>query len=218
MKYYWSIISAWLLILHCGKVPSVPALVLDERYSAISKIESIARCNGPNGIYMTEIHSTQNGACYFSQSEPDSIPYMLAQIDVKGNGFLIDPQGKILDTLSKEMLAVIRGHEIHGQMIDPFKYFSDITYSSGSNEEDNQSEKVFTAKDPLNRPVQIFFNPDQHLINKITLVNPIDTTQAIELIATSWESSQFGKMVKEAQFVQDGVDTFFFHFEYIHIE
>ncbi|WP_207097052.1 hypothetical protein [Allomuricauda sp. CAU 1633] len=191
-------------------------LTLHENYGQIHDIISIADCHSPFGAYTTEVHSLSNGSCYFIQQfSEDEAPFRVS-VDSVYQGYLIDENNNVTDTLSQEDVEMIRSHEIHKMSIAPNHYYTGLRYKKKVTEQKKELE-LYQGVDRLGNSVQLFYKPDEKLISKIEFRNPKDTTQTIELIYDRWVESEYGEMAKEIRIVQAEKDTFYFNFRFLEI-
>lgn len=190
-----------------------PSLVLPAEYQQIKSIEAEAQCRGPRGAYTTSVLSFTGGACSFTQnySYKDEIYRALIRPDYKG--FTIDSSGKILDTLSAEAVEMIRSHDFPRMFARPQDLFQAISFQKNV----DAHTHVFQAKNRLNAPVELFFDNREKQISRVGLLNPADSTQAIEIVPTQWTDTGFGKLVSALYIVQGGKDTFSFEYKTLKI-
>lgn len=200
-------------ILSCDQKNNSKNLVLDPRYQQIEKISTLANCRGPQGYYTTEVNSSTGGDCFFSQAYADSDQLFHAKVTPDNEGFVLDNNQNIIDTLPIEAVVMIKSHDFHRLNSSPEQFFHHIEF-------DKKIEKgmeLYRALDQLENKVKLFYNREKEQITKIELLNPMDTTQTIEVINKQWIDSAYGKMVKELEIVQAHKDTFYFNFEKIEI-
>ncbi|NNE26021.1 MAG: hypothetical protein HKN09_04210 [Saprospiraceae bacterium] len=215
MKPIQSIASFLLLttfILSCksDRLSNVN-LELDERYASINSIQTIANCTSPAGQFVTEVNSKSDGDCLFIQNNDIDSSTFIAHITPDNIGFILDENHAVLDTLSDKGIEMIKGHEIHRIMTSPESFYNDIRYNK-TEDYLGTTYPVFSAEDGLNNPIKIFYNPDKKRLKKIELVNPLDTSQIIEIVNNTWMNTSFGKMPKEVDIIQAKKDTYRFSF------
>jgi len=206
-----------LSFLSCSEKPAQhKELSLSDDYDKIKKIISIADCKSPSDEYVTEVHSSTDGNCYFYQKSNSGRPPFIAKIDTEYNGYMIDSTGNILDTLTKEMKSMLNGHELHMMQVHPSLYFTEISFVEKGIVMNKECE-VFQGRDKLDNLTKLYFNRDMGVISKIELLNPVDTSETIQIINKVWKDSDYGKLVQEADIIQAEKDTFSFVFKTIEI-
>ena len=186
-------------------------LVLQADYQQINDILSIADCNSSFGNYSTEVHSFKNGASYFRQDFGDDAPSFTVKLDSDNNGFIIDENKFVLDTLAIEDIEMIRGHELHKISIEPWYYFKDISFEKQIMNL-GKSMALFIGKDKLGHPIELFYDPRKKTITKISMLNPKDSSQTIEILYITWIPTAYGDLAKDIKIVQAKKDTFHFNF------
>ncbi|GEM_PF-1044330 len=223
MKEYLIIVIGFSCLLSsfsCSKKRStdqnnhIKRIELTPKYKQIENLISIADCQGPDGNYITEVHSTKNGYTYFSQKyeyKDDEFEVILENEDF---GYSVDLASGQKDTLSQPVLEVIKGHEFHKISLFPDMFFSNIMYQKDSIFR-SQSCEVFSATDHSRNPVRIFYDRNEMLIIGFNFYNPFDPSEKIETHFQKWEASDYGKLVKELEIVQAERDTFNFIFNRI---
>lgn len=184
---------------------------LDERYGQIQGISTQANCMSPQGPYTTQVESNIDGSCVFTQQFSPDEPAFIVHLTSNNEGYIMNEEGATQDTLSNLEVEMIRGHEFHMIHTNPHRYFENITFESSVDNE----VAIFSAEDQSNRPVKIYYNSIDQLIVKTEQLNPLDTTQLIEVYFNQWEAGAFGMMVKELQIIQAQKDTFYFDFDRI---
>lgn len=188
-------------------------LTLDSRYAQIKKIHSFANCDSPLGKYTTDLLSYADGTFYFTQVTDATKPAFRVKINEEHQALLIDEKENIVDTLSIEASMMIRGHDFHMIQTNPSHVFKDIQFVE---KEENHMER-YVGMDKLENEVKLFYDSKEEQLSKIELINPVDTMQIIEIVHKKWIDTDFGKMAKEIEIIQGGMDTFFFDFEFIRI-
>ena len=207
--YFASILIIWS---SCSVDSAIEEITLDPLYSDIVKIYTVALCEGPNGRYITEVQSDMEGDCVFSQLyESDATPFV-AKLTNDDQGYILDSTYNIIDTLALAAVVMIRSHEFHRMNIDPYSFFSGIKYSAKSHDKDALLLK-YIGIDKMKNPIEIYFDKDQGTINQINMLNPVDTSETIQIINKSWTNSDYGKMVKDLEIIQAERDTFTFNFK-----
>ena len=208
----YSICFLLVILWSCSrKQTEQKELVLQPNYDQIQDIVSIADCDSSFGKYITEVHSLNDGSCYFFQKFAGNATPFIVKVDAGNTGFLMNEQDVILDTLSLADVEMIRGHEIHKMSIDPWFFFQAIAYEKQLKYQGTESE-LYNGKDRLDNQVKIVYNRRKKIISKIDLLNPKDTSQTIEIIFDKWVQSNYGEMLKEIKIVQAKKDTFYFDF------
>ena len=191
-------------------------LVLHEDYHKIRDIISLADCDSPFGKYTTEVRSSADGSCYFHQKFAESDAPFIVKIDSSNSGFILNENDSVLNTLAREDVELIRGHEIHKMSIDPWFFFERLVYRKKAKQL-NATFDLYTGLDKLKHPVKIYYQPDKKLISRIELRNPKDTSQTIEIVYDKWIQGKFGPMVKKVEIIQAKKDTFYFNFSSLKI-
>ena len=203
-----------ILLAGCGEKKGLEnELILDEKYQKIDHIHSFANCDSPQGEYTTELLSYTDGTFYFTQIVDADNPLFKVKLDSENKAFLLDSLDNVLDTLPKTAALMIRGHDFHRIQTQPEKVFRNVMYSN--NKEGGLD--VFTGKDNLDNEVKLYYDRKARHISHVEMINPVDTTQLIEIIHQDWLDTDFGKMAKEIAIIQAGTDTFFFDFQYVKI-
>jgi hypothetical protein len=202
------------IIISCAKKENnVTELILDSRYKQIQNITTFAKCKGPKGNYTTEIKSSSDGSCFFRQVIENSNQPYTVKITSNLKGYVVDTLSVVLDTLPNNIVEMLRVHDFHRLHFNPQHFFDSITFDYHI----NKTMSLYRATDRLKNSVNIFYNRNTQNITKIELLNPIDTTQVIEIINKKWSDSNYGKMAKEIEIIQAKKDTFHFSFENIKI-
>lgn len=216
ISLYFLLIST-VAINSCIQTPGISnKLKLDSRYNQIQEIVAIADCDGPFGKYITEVRSSRNGECYFKQEfEQDPRPFIV-RINSNHQGFMLDDQEAVVDTLRMEDVLMIRGHENHFMHALPHLRFEEINFEKKIRQE-GQDFDLYLGKDLLNQNVKFYYLADSNRIEKLEFINPVDTTQLIEVIHKKWKQTEFGELVKELEVVQAEKDTFKFNYHTIRI-
>lgn len=186
-------------------------IVLDARYAQITHFETLAKCRGPKGMYTTKIESDTMRNCFFSQVYAYNNTPFQALLTSDSTGYVVDDKKNILDTLPQEVIEMVKSHDFHRLLTKPGQFFADITLTKKL----EPKLELYQAKDKLGNPAKLYYNPSSQLISKVELLNPMDTTQVIEIINKKWMDSAYGKMVKVLEIIQAKKDTFHFHFEQV---
>lgn len=200
-------------LLACSKQAREKELILDPRYAGIKSLSAFAKCIGPHGDYTTEVESFADGSCYFTQKYSYSASSFYSKLTADNQGYILDSLNKVIDTLSREEIEIVRSHEFHKLHTRPEHFFKHITYQKNI----DSNLELFVARDRLNNPVSLYYDKTRQLLYKTELRNPVDTTEQIEIVNQAWIDSEYGKMIKEIEIIQGGKDTFYFDFQYIDI-
>ncbi|MBS9462370.1 hypothetical protein KIM67_08105 [Flagellimonas sp. 389] len=187
---------------------------LNSKHKDFENLISIASCSGPDITYSTEVHSTKNGYTYFKQQYGSGKEDYEATIFDKTKGFTIDKNGNAIDTLSKESIEIIRGHEFHKIHITPNTFFNAIKFEEETQYQEKPCEK-YTGTDVLNNPITLYYSRKEKLILGVKLSNPNDTTEQIEIKYKEWMESDIGKIAKKVEIIQGGKDIYQFHYKSI---
>lgn len=184
-------------------------------HTDFSHLVSIARCTGPDLNYTTEVHSTKDSYSFFKQIFlPDSMQF---EAIISGDtGFALSEEGAIKDTLSPASIEMIKSHEFHKMHLMPNQFYSDIRFDKELRYQAILCEK-YLAKDHMSNPVSLLLDKTENRITGIILLNPVDTTEKIEIIYRNWMDSPMGQLVKSVEIIQASRDTFLFEFEEVKI-
>lgn len=214
IRYYIRLLSIFVLATSCSnKKLNITSLELDSRYTKIKNIHAIADCKGPYGRYTTEVKTLNTGDILFNQEYSYDGTSYFAKIVEDSLGYDLNPEGDIIDTLSLESIEMIRSHFFHRLNTKPEYFFHNIEHHKSM----TNDLEIYTAVDRLNYPATILYNKIKKIVMKFDLLNPIDTTERIEIINKSWIDSDYGDMVKELIIIQAEKDTFEFNFSKINI-
>ena len=206
-----------MALISCSEKQTEPkVLILQSEYSKVQDIKSMADCYSPFGQYTTEVHSLSDGSCYFHQKFSDSEQPFIIRLDSLNNGYIMNDEDTVIDTLSVEDVEMIRGHEIHKMSMDPEWFFKNISFDKDVTYLEEEYE-LYLGQDHLENPVYLTYNPKKKQISKIELLNPRDTTQTIEILYKTWKKTNFGYLVRMVDIVQAKKDTFNFNFKSIEI-
>ena len=210
----FSFLFLFLGMLSCNqKQEQQNKLLLDDRYQAVVNINTSASVKGPTGDFTTLINSTKNGDLFFTQNYGNEVPPFKAVVTADNNGFVIDQENNRSDSLSDINVAMIKSHDFHRIQMDPTSFFDDITYNNKLDDGTLQ----FNAKDMMDNPSSLYYDPSIRQLTKIDLINMMDTTQIIEVFHKKWTDSNFGKVVSEIEIIQAGRDTFYYTFDKIEL-
>jgi len=191
-----------------------PGIALDARYAQIAGFETLANCRGPKGNYTTKMESDTTGNCFFAQVYTYNNTPFHALLTSDTTGYVVDEQKNIQDTLPQEVIEMIKSHDFHRLLSRPEQFFTRITFMQKL----APPVELYQAKDGLGNPAKLYYNTSKHLIAKVELLNPMDTTQRIEIINKKWMESAYGKMVKELAIIQAKKDTFYFNFAQVKLK
>lgn len=208
------IITQALILLVCSSACHKPGshlqgITLDSRYTQIKNFETVAECRGPKGTYTTKVESDTNRNCLFSQFYDYNNTPFHALLTSDTTGYIVNDKKNILDTLPQEVIEMVKSHDFHRLLTKPGQFFENITFTKKL----EPQLELYQAKDGLGNPAKLYYNPSSQLISKVELLNPLDTTQFIEIINQKWMDSAYGKMVKELEIIQARKDTFHFSFK-----
>lgn len=212
---YLLIITSFFSLTSCEKasLSQDDKLALDPRYKQINEIKALADCIGPQGKYTNKISSSSDGSLLFTQVAEYRDEPFIAQIDSDGIGYTKNPNKKLLDTLSKEAIEMIRSHDFHRMQTNPKDFFKQIKYEKDL----GHHMKLYSAIDALNHPVEIAFDTQMNQIKTIELQNMMDTTESISIKFKKWMDSDYGLLAKKIEIIQAKKDTFQFNFQSINI-
>jgi hypothetical protein len=201
-------------LLSCqGKKSVVNRLELDPAYKQIQKISATASCIGPKGRFSTTVEADTLGNIFFGQEYSFKDDPFYARVSMDKTGYVISPQGSILDTLPVEAMEIIRGHAFHLMQTRPDLCLTDIRFD----QQTNDKLSLYSAKDGIGNPVSLHYDKQAKLITRIKTLNPADTSQPIDVNFTQWTDTEFGKMVRALKIIQGGRDTFNYQFNVINI-
>jgi len=204
------------LLIHCQRESSGEGLLLPAAYTGIDTLTTIADCVGPNGAYTTEVRSSRKGYGYFAQHYTDGRSPYIARAMPDQRGYAYDTLGNVTDTLSREVVAIIRGHEIHRMFIDPLGFWEEVTFRDSVIWRETDYAR-FVGQDVAGNPVDLYYHAGEQRLDKVVIRNPMDTTEQIEMIPIAWEETGYGPMVNQLLFVQDGRDTFRFDYREVRV-
>ena len=200
-------------VVSCNKHFKKNELLLNSKYTQIEDINTIANCKGPNGEYTTKVVSKKNGELLFTQIfSNERLPFK-AKLSAENNGFVIDDNKKILDTLTSVSVEMIRSHDFHRLQTNPEYFFNQIKFEKKLDAE----TELFTALDRLNNPVKIYYDRAIKQLKRVEFRNMMDTTEVIEIVFKKWSKSDYGKLAKVIEIIQAKKDTFNFNFQAIKI-
>ena len=185
-------------------------LELEPKYEDFRNIKSFADCIGPNSNYKTEIWSTDHPFTYFKQTyESNEKDY---EVFINGiEGEVINKKREAIDTLSKEQIEMIRSHEFHKIHIMPNQFYKNLTYIGMEDYQGKRCEN-YVGNDILENRINLYFNRKNKLIMGIIMLNPIDTTEQIEIQYKEWMESKIGKIAKKVDIIQGEKDVYEFNF------
>ena len=201
-----------VILCSCAEKPAEHGqLVLQSEYQLIGDIISKANCDGPFGKYTTEIHSLEDGSCFFRQEFGDTIPPFLVSVDSENSAYLLNEEDEVMDTLAPQDVEMIRGHEMHKMAASPDFFFDELSFENQIKYQDRDYD-LFKGKDGLKNTALLYYEKENQRIDKIQLLNPRDTTETIEIIYSNWQASEYGEMAEHITIVQAKKDTFYFDF------
>lgn len=213
--YFTIIVGMHFLVIGC-QLNQEKTIELDPVYQKFENLVSMANCYGPNGKYETEVQSTKDNYTYFKQEFESENDVFEAYIVDGKFGFSINGDSEVKDTLSKESIEIIKSHEFHKIHMLPNLYFRNIVYSSNELYHGKMNQK-FNAIDVSSNGVSLFYDIKEKLISGIIMVNPVDTTEQIEIIYRDWMDSKFGKIAKKIEIIQGGKDVYIFDYKIVRI-
>ena len=208
LKASLSLILVLIIFSSCNKQKKTFELKLPKVYKDITNIEAYASCQGPNGAYRTIVRSQSDASFEFRQEFTYREAPFHGIVTANDEGFIIDSLGNREDTLSKEVVEILRSHEFHKIHIHPEYLFSNIQYQS---EEGNL--RLFKSTDRLGHPVVITYDQKNKWIEKFIMKNPMDTAEQIEIRYSYAKETPFGPLARELLIIQGGKDEFMFHFD-----
>lgn len=152
----------------------------------IQNLVSVADCISPRGKYSTEMHTASGGYSYFKQVYSFKPMAFEAVVEKKDKGYII---GDTLSPLSKEMIAMVRGHEFYNILLEADKRFHAFEQPL---QPDSGTTKLYQvkAKDELENECILFFEQETGRLSAIHSRNPADPTEIIEISFSSWQAQQ----------------------------
>lgn len=205
-----------LLVVFCSCGEKQYQIIIPESYTEINDIIAIADCSSPFGDYLTEVRSKGDGSCVFIQKFNNTDAPFIVRLDGINTGYVVNEQDVVTDTLSREDVEMIRGHEIHKMSITPGFFFNTINFEKQTDYRGSTHEQ-YSAKDGLDNPVSILYHPEGERITKIELRNPMDIQQSIEILFNAWTETKYGELANDVSIVQAQKDTFNFYFKSLKI-
>lgn len=181
----------------------------------LDNLVAIADCTGPNLKYVTEIHSTEEGYVYFKQSYDENDNFEIVILD-DSLGYHLDDNHERAEQLTREVLAMIRGHEFHKIHLKPEDFYSNINYVRNETYQEKECE-VYAGLDEINNKVLLYYNRKDKRLEGLKLRNPLDTTQQIEVMYKEWMLKDFGTVAKRVEIMQDEKDLYVFDFKEVRI-
>lgn len=177
---------------------------------AFDNLVAVADCTGPNFEYKTEVHSTKEGYVYFKQSyaEDDNFEIVIHDDSL---GYQIDVNRQVVEQLTPEVIAVVRGHEFHKMHLRPEAYYSNINYIKDETYQGQHCE-VYAGLDEMNNKVLVYYNRGQKRIEGLKLKNPMDTAQQIEVMYKEWMLKDYGTVAKRVEILQGEKDLYIFDY------
>ena len=201
-----------VVLSFAGCTSQVNELVLPEVYENISSIEAYANCQGPNGSYKTIVKNHVDGSFEFRQEFSYRDHPFHGVVTANNEGFLIDSLGNQADTLSREVIEILRSHAFHKIHVDPDYAFLNIQMDRSEG-----GSSVFEAIDRLGNPVFITYDIENKWISAFEMRNPMDTSERIEVRYTYEEETPFGALASDLVIIQGGKDVFTFNFDSVFI-
>lgn len=210
-KYLYLILSTWLIAgCNVKKDNSEISKKIDLTYPEIENLIAIADCMGPGLKYVTEVHSTADGYSFFRQEHEGKENFTAVIFDGE-LGFQLNDSLQRLDTLSKESIAIIRGHEFHKIHIAPHEYFQGLVYLRNEPFYGADCEQ-YKGVDELGNKIELYYSRKNKRIEGLKFQNARDTTQQIEVIYKEWMNHKIGPLAKHVDIIQDETDIYQFDF------
>ncbi|MBR9920477.1 MAG: hypothetical protein GYB31_06530 [Bacteroidetes bacterium] len=203
MKLQWTFIFLFFFACQTSEDDTV-RLPLNSNYLFIDEIHSVANCLGPDGRYVTEVHSFTDSTYTFKQDFEYREEAFHASVSENGIGYVLNPEGEVVDTLSREVVEMVRSHDFHRIQTRPNQFYSDFQVVEGGNS--------VNAVDKLEHPVRMIPDESQEVISSVMFWNMLDTSEVIRIDFTDWVESDYGKLVKKLRVIQAERDTFFFDY------
>ena len=173
----------------------------------IENITSLAQCKGPNGTYTTEVHTHRNGYGYFKQvySYRD-VPF---EIITKGttSGFI---PGKPQEAISPNTVYAIRSHHFHNVILEVQQRFHDFEPTQLVAISGHDFFQI-KAKDELNHPCSLFFDPLTHRLEAFYIQNPDNLQEILKIRFSDWRNIQ-GLNLPQHLEIEQGDKIFTFDF------
>ena len=196
----WVKVYFLFLLLSCEnnseKTPSSPIL-------PIKTITALANCEGPLGTYTTNLYSDLEGYTLFQQVYSYREKEYLAITYFDSTGYSV--LGDSLETLSKESIFTIKGHEFHKIALFPEQYFYPLCGADCD---------TLHTKDKLGNPATLYFDEQQRL-QVMKFLNPFNTEESIEVFYKDYLLLEGHWVAHTIDIIQDRKDTYSFHFSEI---
>ncbi len=165
---------------------SLKAIGKTKTIHQIQNLTSLAQCKGPNGAYTTEVHAHRNGFAYFKQvySYRDA-PF---EIVTKGtsSGFI---PGKAQEAISPNTVYAIRSHHFHNVILEVQQRFHDFEPAQLVTISGHDFFQI-NAKDELNHPCSLFFDPLTHRLEAFHIQNPDNLQEILKTRFSDWRNIQ----------------------------
>ncbi|MEM7104485.1 MAG: nuclear transport factor 2 family protein [Bacteroidota bacterium] len=184
---------------------------LQPGYQNVKTLITKAKCTGPNGDYSTTVHSTLDGYTIFHQERVEREDFQVVLINHE-TGFQVGDDEVIGAPIQKVVADIAKGHEYHKISMFPRTYFSDLNFSKTTDFEGIEC-KLFSGIDPSGNPGSLFIDTNTQTVKGFEIRNPFDTIQVIKTVYKTWQTSDYGQLVKTLEIIQGGRDTFTFDFE-----
>lgn len=191
-------------------------IILNEKYQGFQNVISIAECNGPKGPYKTEIHSDLNGYTFFRQDFRGERESYLALVENQNLGYSTNSEFETVDTLSNEVIVMLKSHEFHKMQVKPELFFRNLKFQKDTIYLNKEVEK-YLANDMLANSVQLFYDRHAELILGIKMWNPFNLKEEIEIQYKAWQEQDIGKVAKVVEIIQGGKDIYRFNFSEVKI-
>ncbi|WP_424961477.1 hypothetical protein [Ekhidna sp.] len=207
-----TLILVLIIFSSCNMQKKTFELELPKVYKDITNIEAYASCQGPNGSYKTTVKNQADGTYEFRQDFSYRDHPFHGIVTANNEGFLIDSLGNRADTLSREVVEILRSHAFHKIHVDPDYAFTNIQMDRSEG-----GSSVFEAVDRLGNPVSIIYDSENKWISTFEMRNPMDTGERIEVRYTYKEETPFGPLANKLVIIQGGKDVFTFNFDSVFI-
>ncbi len=188
---------------------SLAALGTPDALAAVQSISAYADCVGPNGAYVTEIHSTRDGRVRFQQTFAGRNPYCI--IINPGGAWATDIVTGETDALDALSVSMIRGHEF--QML-PLTLAERYTKPEPADAVEWNGARCFRvrARDDLGSPCAHYFQLDTGQWMGMELTNPRQSSAQVRVVVHVWQSIEnIALPVRVSATETQGEYIFYFH-------
>lgn len=195
-----------------------PSLLLNPLYEEVNQIVAKANCQGPSGKYHSEVHTSKDGYVFFFQDYTYRNAVFKAVLLNLAEGYTLDEENQLADTLNAPMLEFIKGHTFHDMGMYPERYFDNLTFAGEESYQGQEVEK-YTGRDAIDNPVEIFYKRANKRIQGVKIRNPFEgkSEEVLEFMYSDWQNSEFGDIAQKVKIIQAAKDTFFFDYYAINI-